>query len=72
MTLEIKSEITRQLAIQTAPSKVLSAVRVNDSLIFNAMFTSQDVYNLQAQIRRDEFGSLTFIQALIREFDEGD
>lgn len=72
MTSEVKSEMTRQLTIQTAPSKVLSAVRIDDPLAANAMFTSRDVYNLQAQIRRDELGPLTPIQALIREFDEGD
>lgn len=72
MTPEIKSEMSRQLIIQTAPSKVLSAMRVDDPLAANAIFTPRNVYNLQAQIRRNKFGPLTPIQALIREFDEGD
>lgn len=72
MTREITDEMTRQLTIQTAFSKVLTAMRVEDPMAVNAMFTSRDVYNLQARIRRDELGPLTPIQALIREFDQGD
>lgn len=72
MTSEIKSDVTRQFVIRIALFKVLSAVRVDDPLTVNAMFTFRNVYTLQAQIRRDELGPLTPIQALIREFYEGD
>ena len=69
---EIRSEMTRQLAIQTAPSKVLAAIRVDDPTAANAMFAFRDVYNFQAKLRRQELGPLSPIQALIREFDRDD
>jgi hypothetical protein len=69
---KIKNEMTRQLIIQTASSKVLSVIRLDDSTAANAMFISRDVYNLQTQLRREELESLTSIQILIREFDQND
>jgi hypothetical protein len=36
------------------------------------MIKSRDVYNLRAQLRRDNLKSLTFIQILMRELNEND
>ena len=40
--------------------------------VVNPMFSSRDIYNLRAQLRRNALGSLTPIQSLIQEFDKGD
>ena len=68
MTSEIRNEMIRQLIIQIAFFKVLAVMRVDDLTITNSMFIARNVYNFQAQLRRNELKSLTFIQALIREF----
>jgi hypothetical protein len=70
--IEMRSEVTRQLVIQTAPSQVLFALRIDDSTAQNVMMTQRDIYNVETQLRRDQLESLTLIQALIREFDEED
>jgi hypothetical protein len=73
MTDEIKSDITRQLTVRTASFKVLFTLRLdefaNDD---NSMIKSRDIYNLKAQLRRDDLESLTLIQILMRELDEDD
>jgi hypothetical protein len=69
---KLKNEMTRQLIIQTASSKVLTVIRLDDSTAANAMFISRDVHNLQTQLWREELESLTSIQTLIREFDQSD
>ena len=69
MTSEIRSEITRQLTIQTAFSKIFAVMRIDDSTATNSMFIVRNVYNFQIQLRRDELKSLTLIQALIRKFE---
>lgn len=83
MTDEIKSEIARALIIQTASAKIISGLRIadpttgmndnfEDSQPINLMFKKRDILNLKAQMRRDELGPLTPIQALIKELDGGD
>jgi hypothetical protein len=82
MTSKIKSEISRQLTVQVFASKVLSGIRIPNSIIdvdfsnsensrvINSMFRSKDIYNLKAELRREVLDSLTFVQALIRELNE--
>ena len=80
-----RQEIVRSLSVQTRPSNVLSALRIEDPtpdsirwdhagdpVVVNPIFSNRDIYNLQAQLRRDALGPLTPIQALIQEFDKGD
>ena len=64
-----RDEVTRQLAIQTAPAQILSAIRFNDPNAENAMVSRRNIYNLAAEQRRQELGPLTPIQALVRELD---
>ena len=84
MTSEVKSEISRALTVQTAPSRILSSLRIpdpmtgvnhedpEDPVIVNPMFKPRDIYNVKAQLRREALGPLTSVQALIRELDQGD
>ena len=84
MTAEVKSEISRQLTVQVAPSKVLSSLRIPDPTlgsvntddpadpqIINPLFKPRDIYNHKAQMRRDILGPLTPVQALIQGLDRG-
>lgn len=71
MTLEIKSEITRALTVQTAPSEVFSSLRMPNSttgvnwdeggnpVIVNPLFKPRDIYNFKTQMRRDALSPLT-------------
>ncbi len=82
MTSKIKSEISRQLTIQVFASKILSNIRISNSIIdvnfsnsknlrvINSMFRSKDIYNFKAKLRREVLNSLIFVQALIRELNE--
>lgn len=84
MTTEVKSEISRALTVQTAPSKILSSLRIFDPVsginfdnpenpyTVNSLFKPRDIYNVKAQLRREALGSLTLVQALIKELKEGD
>lgn len=84
MTTEVKSEISRALTVQTAPSKILSSLRIFDPVsginfdnpenpyIVNSLFKPRDIYHIKAQLRREALGSLTLVQALIKELKEGD
>ena len=84
MTTEVKSEISRALTVQTAPSKILSSPRIFDPVsginfdnpenpyIVNSLFKPRDIYHIKAQLRREALGSLTLVQALIKELKEGD
>ena len=84
ITAEVKDEISRQLTVQTAPSKVISSLRIPDLTtginwddpanprVVNPMIKPRDIYNLKAQLRREALGPLTPIQALIRELDQSD
>ena len=70
--------------MQTAPSRILSSLRIpdpmtgvnhedpEDPVIVNPMFKPRDIYNVKAQLRREALGPLTPVQALIRELDQGD
>jgi hypothetical protein len=81
MTKKIKSDISRQLIIQIALSQMFLTLRIANfiididwkdskhSRVINFMFKSRDIYNFKAQIRRDVFESLTFIQVLIQQLD---
>jgi hypothetical protein len=74
MISEIKSDISRQLIVQTASSKILFTLRLdfafNDDL--NFLFKSRDIYNVKAKLRRDDLNSLTSIQVLMRELNRDD
>ena len=81
MTTEVKSEISRALTVQTVPSKILSSLRIpdpttkvnddpEDLYIINPLFKPRDIYNFEAQLRREALGPLTPVQALIRELNE--
>lgn len=72
MSGETQDEISRQLSINVAPSQVLSSLRVDDPAVNNAHITRRDIYNINADLRRRNLGSLTAIQALIRELDRDD
>jgi hypothetical protein len=65
---EIKNDISRQLIVRSAFFKVLFTLRLDEfANVDNSMIKSRDIYNLRAQLRRDDLRSLTLIQILIRE-----
>jgi hypothetical protein len=73
MTDEIKNNVSRQLIVRTASSRVLSTLRLDEfANLDNSMIKSRDIYNLRAQLRRDDLESLTLIQTLMRELNEND
>jgi hypothetical protein len=70
---KIKSDVSRQLIVRTASSRVLSTLRLDEFANFdNSMTKSRDIYNLRAQLRRDDLESLTLIQILMRELNQND
>lgn len=73
---QIKSDVSKQLIVQIASFKILFTLRIDaknaDFVMINLMIKSRDIYNLKAQLRREELDSLSLIQALIREFDQED
>jgi hypothetical protein len=70
---EIKSDISRQLIVRTASFRILSTLRLDEfANVDNSMIKSKDIYNLRAQLRRDDLESLISIQALMRELNEND
>jgi uncharacterized protein YjbI with pentapeptide repeats len=122
MTREIKSEIRRQLIVQTMSEKIIFFIRLFenfnfadvtftnveftnveftnvafanvafanvafanvafanvafanvalDSFFVNPMIKARDVYNIQTQMRRDQLGFMTSMQALMHQFDDDD
>jgi predicted Holliday junction resolvase-like endonuclease len=69
MIFEIKSDISRQLTMRTALFKILFTLRLDLVFDDSSLFKSRDIYNLKAKLRREDFESLTFIQALMRELN---
>ncbi len=70
---EIKSDISRQLIVRTASSRVLFTLRLDEFANFdNSMIKSRNIYNLRAQLRRDDLESLIFIQTLMRKLNENE
>jgi hypothetical protein len=70
---EIKSDISRQLTVKTASFRILSTLRLDEfANVDNSMIKSRNIYNLRAQLRRDDLRSLTLIQILMRELNEND
>jgi hypothetical protein len=73
ITDEIKNDISRQLTVKTASFRILSTLRLDEfANVDNSMIKSRDIYNLRAQLRRDDLRSLIFIQILMRELNEND
>jgi hypothetical protein len=86
MIAEIKSDVSRQLKVQTTSSQIIFSLRIEDfitsasvsaadidsknSQIINSMIKSRDIYNLKTKLRRESLESLSFIQALIRELNQ--
>ncbi len=69
MTFEMKSDISRQLTMQTALFKILFTLRLDVVFDDSSLFKSRDIYNLKAKLRREDLESLTLIQALMRELN---
>jgi hypothetical protein len=77
ITREIKSDIFKQLTVQTASSKILFTICldfVNISFVddLNFLFKFRDIYNVKAKLRRDDLNSLTSVQILMRELNRDD
>ena len=70
-TDEIKSEIARQVKVQTAPAKILSTLRLNGDEE-NPIFKTRDLYNLKTEMKRTALGPLTPVQALMKQLDGQD
>lgn len=63
-TDEVKSDISRQVQVQTAPGKILSSLRLNaDADEETSLFKARDLYNLKAKMRRE---ALMFFNVQIR------
>jgi hypothetical protein len=70
MIFEMKSDISRQLTMQTALFKILFTLRLDIVANFDSsIFKSRNIYNLKAKLRCENLESLTFIQALMRELN---
>jgi hypothetical protein len=69
MTFEMRSDISRQLTVQTAFFKILFTLRLDVVFDDSSLFKSRDIYNLKAKLRREDLESLTLIQALMRELN---
>jgi hypothetical protein len=69
MTFEMKSDISRQLTVQTAFFKILFTLRLDVVFDDSFLFKSRDIFNLKAKLRREDLESLTLIQALMRELN---
>jgi hypothetical protein len=69
---EFQDDVVRQLVVRIASLKILSTLRLDDSNANNLIFKSRDIYNMKAQLRRDDLESLTFIQTLMRELNQDD
>jgi hypothetical protein len=83
MTSEIKSQISRQIAVQITSFKIIFSLRIFDSvakmntknsenLTITSLFKTRNIYNVKTQIRREQLRSLTSIQTLIRKFEKTD
>jgi hypothetical protein len=72
MTFEMRSDISRQLTVQTASFKILFTLRLDIANFDSSIFKSRDIYNLKAKLRRENLESLTLIQALMRELNQDD
>ena len=82
MTDQMKNEIFKILKIQISFVRILFNFHVVDSIIdenfvdsnnfeiVNPMFKFRDIYNMKTQLRRETFESFTFVQTLIKKFDE--
>ena len=81
LTFFIQNEIHRQLTMQIASAKVLSSLRLANSIIdhidnfedlqsINSLLKFRDIYNFKTQKRRKVLKLLIFIQILIRELKE--
>jgi hypothetical protein len=82
MTAEIKSKISRALIVQIASFKILSSLRIANSMtsinfddlenstIVNLLFKARDINNVKIEFRRDTLDSFSFVQTLIRELNQ--
>jgi hypothetical protein len=67
-----EDDVACQLIVKTTLFKVLSTLRIDDSNANNSTFKSRDIYNMRAQLRRDDLESLSSIQTLMRELNRDD
>ncbi len=82
MNVDVKSDVSRQLRIQTISSQIISSLRIENLItnvaninsensgIINSMIKFRNIYNLKAKLRRESLKLLSSIQALIRELDQ--
>jgi hypothetical protein len=84
MTSEIRSEISRQIVIQTSFFRILSSLRIldmNEDIVdananiekmINSIIKVRNIYNIRTQMRRNDSELFTSIQILIRELNVSD
>lgn len=68
---KVKSDIVRQVQVQTASRKILFFLRLNADEK-NPFFKTRDLYNFKAKMRREKLGPLISVQALMKHLDEKD
>lgn len=71
MTPQIKQSIETQSNLNIPPQKIIAGLRV-DGDDENPRFLAKDIYNAKAMVKRKNLGSLTSIQALLRNLDRED
>lgn len=71
MTPEIQKTIETQSILNVPPQKIIAGLRVNGD-DEDPKFLIQDIYNAKAAARRKNLGSLTSIQALLRNLERDD
>jgi hypothetical protein len=67
-----EDDVARQLIVKTISFRILFTLRIDDLNANHSTFKSRDIYNMKAQLRRDDLESLTFIQTLMRELNRND
>ncbi len=67
-----EDDVARQLIVKTASFRILFTLRINNSNAKKFIFKPRDIYNIKAQLRREDLESLTFIQVFMRELNRND
>ncbi len=88
MTREIRNEIFTQMIVQITSREILFNLRLSHAALphaanekanfdlinsdINLMIRSRDIYNIRAQLRRDDLRFMTSIQALMHQLSDED
>lgn len=69
MTKKIKNQIAQNFKTNVKSIQILFSLRMSDSMNVNFMFKFRNIYNLNAELRREIFESLILMQALLQKLN---